>query len=89
MLDGTARGAGYGFGGGGVDPNVEIFATPKGVIESVCIGGVVVGSSHGGCGEGDIVRGEFHCLRMDLGVGGGKLLILVGLLLIDITHIKC
>ena len=57
MLDGMARGAGYGFSGGGVNPNVEVFATPKGVVESVGVGRVVVGSSHGGCGGGDIVRG--------------------------------
>ena len=79
MLDRSTRGAGYGFSEGGVDPDVEIFATPKGVIESVGVGGVVVGLSHGGCGGGDIVRGGCHCLRRDLGVGGGKLLILMGL----------
>ena len=72
MLDGTARGAGYRFSGGGVDAYVEIFATPKGVIESVSVGGVVVGSGHGGRGGGDIVRGGFHCVRRNLGGRGGK-----------------
>ena len=71
MLDGTARGSGYGFIGGGVDAYMEIFATPKGVIESVRVGGVVVGSGHGGCGGGDIVKGGLHCLR-NSEVRGGK-----------------
>ena len=63
MLDGTARGAGYGFIGGGVDAYVEIFAAPQGVIEYVGVGGVVVGSGDGGCVGGDIVRGGCHCVR--------------------------
>ena len=72
MLDGTTRGAGYGFSGGGVDAYVEIFATPKGVIESVGVNGVVVGSGHGGCGGGDIVRSRLHHVRRNLGVSGSK-----------------
>ena len=67
MLDGMARGLGYGFSGRGVDAYVEIFATPKGVIESVGVGRVVVGSGHGGCGGGDIARAGCHCLRRNLG----------------------
>ena len=89
MFDGTARGAGYGFSGGGVYAYVEIFATPKRVIERVGVDRVVIGSSHGGCRGGEIVRSGCHCLRGILGMGGGKLLILIGLLLIDVTLITC
>ena len=89
MLDGTVRGAGYGFSGGGVDAYVEIFAAPKGVIECVGVGGVVVGSSHRGCGGGEIVRGGCHLFEKGFGSSRGKLFIFMGSLLIDITYIKC
>ena len=63
MLDGTAGGAGYGFTGGGVYAYVEVFAPPKGVIECVGVGGVVVGSGGGRCAGGDIVGGGCHCFE--------------------------